>query len=214
MQRENLSGWALILGAIAGMITMGFHPSGGDLVASGDSAAHLTRIAVMTHALALTSFPISFLGAIGLSRRLSQDSVLSLAPLVVYSMGLVAAMSATVGSGLVGSKIGLRMATAEGVRHEVLSVLFMYIGLMTYAFTGVFVVAASVAVLLWSVEILARRTLPFWIGVAGAGISLVTLVAYPSGHVRLDVHGLGILVFAQSAWFIAAGVALIQGRTD
>lgn len=213
MRHEKLSGGALVLGALAVMVTMVFHPSGGDLVAAGDGAAHAARAGVMTHALALASFPVSLIGAIGLSRRLSRDGALTLVPLVVYAMALVAAISATVASGLVGSEIAQRVATAEGARREVVGALFLYTGLVNRAFAGVFVVASSAAVLLWSLEILARRTFPFWMGVAGAVISTLTLLAYLSGHVRLDVHGFGMLVFAQSAWFIAAGVGLIRGST-
>lgn len=211
MRHYRSSGWALILGALGGMVTMAFHPSGAEVLADGDGAAHVARVAVMTHALALASFPVSFVGAVGLSRHLSKGGILAVAPLAVYALALVAATSAAVGSGLVGSEIVERMATAEGARREAMRALFLYTGLMSRAFTGVFVVASSAAVLLWSSAILVRRALPVWLGVAGGGIALVTLVAYLSGHVRLDVHGLGILVFAQSAWLIAAGVALIRG---
>jgi hypothetical protein len=64
-------------------------------------------------------------------------------------------------------------------------------------------------VLLWSAEILVRKSFPIWLGVAGAAVSTLTLLAYLSGHVRLDVHGFGLLVLAQSAWLISAGVLLI-----
>jgi len=211
VQRENVSGWALIAGAIGGVVTMGFHPSGGELMASGDGAAHLARVALVTHALGIASCPVSLIGAIGLSRRIAaKDGAPSMLPLVVYATALVAALSATVNSGLVGPKIAQRMMEAQGMRLEALSALFLYAGLAGRAFSGVFIVASSAAVLLWCAEILARKSFPLWLGVAGAAVGTLTLAAYLSGHVRLDVHGFGLLLFAQSAWFIAAGVLLIR----
>lgn len=210
MQRENLSGWALILGAIGGVVTMGFHPSGGDLMASGDGAAHLARVALVTHALAIASCPVSLVGAIGLSRHVARDRASSILPLVVYGTALVAALSATVNSGLVGPKIAQRMMEAQGMRLEAMRALFLYVGLAGRAFSGVYIVASSAAVLLWCAEILARKSFPRWLGAAGAAVSTLTLLAYLSGHVRLDVHGFGLLLFAQSGWLIAAGIVLIR----
>ena len=214
MQHERLSGWALILGAIGGMVTMGFHPSGGDLMASRDGAAHLARVALLTHALGIASCPVSLVGAIGLSRHVARGRASSLLPLVVYATALVAALSATVNSGLVGPKIAQRMMEAQGMRLEALSALFLYVGLAGRAFSGVFIVASSAAVLLWCAEVLARRSFPRWLGVAGAAASTLTLLAYLSGHVRLDVHGFGLLLLAQSAWFIAAGILLIRRAAE
>lgn len=210
VQRENLSGWALILGAIGGVLTMGFHPPGGDLMASGDGAAHLARVALITHALAIASCPVSLVGAIGLSRHVAKGRASSILPLAVYATALVAALSATVNSGLVGPKIAQRMMEAQGMRLEAMRALFLYAGLVGRAFSGVFIVASSAAVLLWSAEILARKSFPLWLGAAGAAVSTLTLVAYLSGHLRLDVHGFGLLLFAQSAWLIAAGLLLIR----
>lgn len=209
LEREKRSGYALIVGAVAGVVTMGLHPTGASLLAAGDGAAHLARVAVLAHGLALAGIPVSFAGAAGLSRRVGGG----VAPLVVYATALVAGACATVFSGLVGPDVGLRMMEAEGARHEALSVAFLYTGLVGRAFTGVFVVASSAAVVLWSAAILRRRTLPRGLGVAGAAIGAITLLAYLSGHVPLDVHGFGILLAAQSAWLAAAGVALIRARS-
>lgn len=214
MQRDRLSGGALILGALGGVSTMAFHPSGGEIMAAGDGAAHLARVALVAHALGIASLPVSLVGAIGLSRRVAMGRPSSILPLAVYATALVAALSATVNSGLVGPKIAQRMMEAQGMRLEALSALFLYAGLAGRAFSAVFIVASSAAVLLWSAEILFRKSFPLWLGVAGAAVSALTLLAYLTGHVRLDVHGFGLLVLAQSAWLIAAGVLLITSRQE
>jgi hypothetical protein len=34
------------------------------------------------------------------------------------------------------------------------------------------------------------------------------------GHVRLDVHGFGLIVLVQSAWYVWVAVLLMRGRLD
>ena len=45
-------------------------------------------------------------------------------------------------------------------------------------------------------------------GIAGICIGGVALVALLSGHLRLDVHGFGIVVLLQAVWLIWIGVLL------
>jgi hypothetical protein len=41
-----------------------------------------------------------------------------------------------------------------------------------------------------------------------AFLGLATLLALFSGHLNLDAHGFGIVIFAQASWFIIAGALL------
>ena len=68
-------------------------------------------IAVVAHAIALASIPVSLFGFLGLSRRLGLDRPLVSAALVTYSFGAVAAMCAAVASGLIAPMITRRMLT-------------------------------------------------------------------------------------------------------
>jgi hypothetical protein len=35
-----------------------------------------------------------------------------------------------------------------------------------------------------------------------------------SGHVKLNVHGFGMVVFGQAAWFISAGILLWREKQE
>ena len=42
----------------------------------------------------------------------------------------------------------------------------------------------------------------------------VAVLAVGSGHLRLDVHGFGLIVLAQALWFIVVGVLLLRLRAQ
>ena len=80
------------------IVTMAFHPSGHDMLASGKfQSVALLNIAV--HSLALLCMPILFLGGLSLSRRLMSPDRYSVVAIVFFGFALVAVMNAAVGQG-------------------------------------------------------------------------------------------------------------------
>jgi hypothetical protein len=61
-----------------------------------------------------------------------------------------------------------------------------------------------------SVSILKISRLARVIGVFGCVVGIVSLAAFFSGHLRLDVHGFGLFIFAQSAWVAAVGALMCR----
>jgi hypothetical protein len=76
------------------------------------------------------------------------------------------------------------------------------------AYAQVFVAASSVAMVLWSASTWRSRELGHGLGVYGCILGPATLLALFSGHLNLDAHGFGIVIFAQASWFIVAGALL------
>src|SRR5687768_14698164 len=66
LRRETLGGWSMIAGAIMGLVTMAFHPTGGERVMLG----------VAVHALAMFAAPVLLYGGWVLTRRLSAGGAL------------------------------------------------------------------------------------------------------------------------------------------
>jgi len=62
--------------------------------------------------------------------------------------------------------------------------------------------------LLWSLVIVCSRALAPALGIFGLVLAPLTILALLSGHVRLDVHGFGLIVVGQALWTIGAGVSL------
>jgi hypothetical protein len=200
MTRDKSGGIALIAGAVGFIITMALHPTGRELLAPG-RLAPVSRMVVGVHALALVSLPIAFFGTLILSRRL--DAV---GALIAYAFASVAVMNAAIFSGLLAPAIASRMSDSDTWR-----VAFSYNGMLNQAFAFVYVVASSAAIILWSIAILRRRTLPRGIGIAGCVLGPLILVVLFTHLIGLDVHGFGAIALGQSLWFIASGIALIAG---
>ena len=209
MTDDRKSGIALITGMAGTIITMAFHPTGNDLVAPG-KFNDVARIGLAVHALALICLPIIFLGCLGLYKRFAGPDRISLAALVMYGFAAVAVMNAATLSGLVAPGLARHMLSGESGSRDMWSAAFHLSGDLNQAFAIVFVVASSTAILLWSIAMLSPSTFSRALGIYGCFLAPLTLVAVLSGHVRLNVHGFGMVVVGQAIWFISAGVLLCR----
>ena len=213
MTDNRKSALALIIGMIGTIITMALHPTGHDLMPPGQFNA-VARMAVAVHALALICLPIIFLGSLGLYRRLACPNRLSLTALVMYGFATVAVMNAATLSGLVAPGLARHMLANDAGSRDMWSIAFHLSGDLNQAFALVFVVASSAAILLWSIAILRSGIFSRALGIYGCLAAPLTLIAVLSGHIRLNVHGFGIVVLSQAVWFISAGVLLWNAKQD
>jgi hypothetical protein len=207
MKDNRLGAVALILGAISGIITMILHPTGGPHHVTPDQFEKLTSLMVGVHALALGGLPLSFLGALALSRQLDSPDRLSIAALVVYGLALVAVMTSASMSGFVGTSI-LREIIARGSNSDQWHLLMDYNMRINQAFAAVFSNASCAAILIWSIAIVTNAALPRALGIYGLILAPVFILALGSGRLHLDVHGEGLIIFGQATWFIIAALFL------
>lgn len=206
MKRDVTSGILLCAGALAGIAVMSLHPTPHQPLAS----AGMARLNVLVHGLALVAVPVVFLGLVGVARRL-EPSDLTTAALVAWGAGSVAVMSAAVASGFVAPGVMTRIVAAEGSR--VPEAFLLYTGLWNQGFAKVNVVAYAVGLLLWSAAILRSGRMARASGVVGAVVGAGVLLGFFSGHLTLDVHGFGLVTFAQSGWLIWLSVQLCREET-
>jgi hypothetical protein len=202
MNRDRISGIAIILGSIAFIITMVFHPSGGD-------AARILRSAsviLATHALAIASLPVSTFGFLGLTSRLGADRPLASAAMVFFVFGNFATMCAAVINGLALPTYVRNFADADPETLRTVQMIGSYGNALNAGFARVFMVAIAVAVLFWSLAILKTRVMPRWIGAVGTALGLILLGF--AGALGVDVRSFGIFVFSYAAWAILVGILM------
>jgi len=209
MRRDLTSGSLLIAGSAAGVVVMALHPTAHGLM-NPETGTHLRLVNAMVHGLALAATPLVFLGLLGLRRRL-ESSAPATAAVVIYGWGCVALMSAAVASGFVAPAVIERVGAIDA--STAADALLRYTGLWNQGFAKVNVVASSIGIVLFSVSILRSRRLSPAAGVFGAVVGVAIVVLLLSGHLTLDVHGFGVVTFAQSAWLIWVGVLLCGGET-
>lgn len=209
MTDDRKGGLALLAGTLGMLVTMSIHPSGHELFEPGGFET-ARRLAVGTHALALASMPLSFLGTLALARRLAGPDRLAVAGLVLYGFALVAGMVAAAISGLVAPELARGMLDAAAGERALWNALLEGNHEVNQAFAKILVFGSSAAIVLWSAAILRSHALARWVGLYGLVASAVVVLALGSGHVRLDVHGFGLIVLAQAVWFLAVGVQLVR----
>lgn len=205
MKSDRSAGAALIAGSIGFIVTMGLHPS-------GDMGGH-AHLTVGVHALAIASL---FVQAYGFLRfvmvaRLERQHVD--AGFVVFAVAaLFGSLAATV-SGILSPALAERLASAPTEEQTYWHVVLTYNFQLNAALTQVFIAAASVAMIIWSTNLF--RISRSWtaLGAAGIVVGTISLLALFSGHIRNNVHDVGLFVLGFSAWTITLGVFLCRPIT-
>jgi heme A synthase len=216
MTDDRKSGFAFIAGSLGGIITMAIHPTAGSGPLTPDQVEHLAMTSGIAHSIALVSFLLLFLGAVGLTRRLASREVpgnpdrLALAALAVYAFAAVALMLATSVSGFIIPGI-MRQMIHDAVANAPQWKLVIYaVFQFNQAFARIYSVAASLAILLWSISALRNGGLSRTISIYGCVIAPVLTILIAVGHLRLDVHGMAIVVVAHAIWLIVAAIELLR----
>lgn len=214
MTDDRKSGIAFLAGSLGGIVTMAIHPTGGGVL-TPEQADRLALASQIAHTLAMVSFLLLFLGAIGLTRRLAKkDSLtspdrLAILSIVVFGFAAMALLIATAVSGFIVPDLIRRMIrdAANGAQwHPIIEAVFAF----NQAFARIYSVAASAAILLWSVSAMRNGGLNRGIAVYGSIAAVVLTVLIGVGHLRLNVHGMGAVVLAQAIWFVLAGVEMMR----
>jgi hypothetical protein len=181
------------------IITMISHPGGKISPADVD---HVARMLIVVHSLALASIPIIFLGAWGMTRRISGADRLAWTGLVLYALASIAVMNAAVCDGLIAPTLMRKTVAATAETRDVWRTLMNFNFQLNQAFARVYAVGSSLAVVLWSVSILRYRALGLGVGIYGVVLGVATTVGICSGFLTPDRHGFGMLVFGQAIWFL------------
>lgn len=202
---------ALVAGSLAGLLTMALHPTGRDLVRNASTGAS-NALVTAVHGMALLAQPLLVAGTLALTLRLRARRDLATAAFVCFAFASVAVTIAAAASGFLAPAVlaGLQGADAPA-RTGMLDAL-RYTGLLNRAFARIGVLFVGAALLLWSAAMLAGRELPRALAAYGALAGAAMLGGVASGRLRLDVHGFGAVVLAQSVWMTWAAGALWRDR--
>lgn len=207
MTDDRKSGIALIAGSLGGVLTMAIHPTAGGPLTSAQ-AEHLAMTSAIAHSLAMVSFVLLFLGACGLVRRIAAPDRMAFSGLVVYGVASVAVLIAAAVSGFIVPDLMRLMARDVTAAAQQWKLMITSIFQINQAFARIYSVAASLAIILWSVSALRSGGLGRKVAVYGCVIAPLLILGIVTGHLRMDVHGMGAVVLGQSIWFVVAGMEM------
>lgn len=184
MNSTQRAGNALVIGAIAILGVMFWHPTG--RAASGGGYG----VSTIVHAVAILAELTLLLGTLGLTLRLAATRDLAIAAFVTYAAATMSLIVAATAAGWIDPSV------APTINHSFASVGF---GL------------SAIAVMLWSVATW-RTRLSRTVGVLGLVVGTFTLVGLAHGP-GLALHGFGgAVMLAYAIWMGWTGWLLRTGR--
>lgn len=207
MTDERKSKIALIAGSLGGLLTMAMHP-----VATGplppQQIERLMALSGAVHALGIVSVVLLFLGACGLTRTIAAADRISFAAIVTYGFACVALVLAATVSGFVVPSIMHHMVRDVPSAMPQWQIVIYGIFQINQACASIYSVAASAAIILWSISALRNGGFGRGAAVYGCIISTLIILGMGMGHVQLDVHGMAAVWLGQAVWFILVGFQL------
>ena len=203
--------YALIVGTMGYLLTMALHPVGIDN-ASAEVLARQNQISIAVHSLGLLSVPLVVFGFVGLSARVGWTRASTQFAFIVYAISAVALGLAAVASGLVAPALIQQTIGAGSESLAQLKTMLEYNWQFNQACAKVFVVGASLAIIAWSYAIASMGRFERVVAWFGWLVGVASLAALFSGHVRLDVHGFGLIVLLQAVWNICVGISLQRSK--
>jgi hypothetical protein len=207
MTDDRKAGIALIAGSLGGILTMAMHPTGTASL-TAEQVGHLMALSGAVHSIAMVSVLLLFLGACGLARRIAAADRISFAAIVTFGFACVAVVIATAVSGFIVPDImkhmGRDVPTAAHQWQIVIDSIFQ----INQAFARIYSVAASIAMILWSVSGLRNGGIGRGVAIYGCVISALIILGIGVGHLRLDVHGMTVIWLGHAIWFILVGSQL------
>ncbi len=219
MTDDRRSGTALIAGSLGGLLTMAIHPIGAASLTPGQ-ADHLALVSAIAHSIAMISFILLFLGACGLTRRLAafartpNPDHLAFAAVVTFSFACVAVLIATAVSGFIVPDILRHMVRDSPANAPQYHLIVQSVFAFNQAFARIFSVAASVAIALWSVSALRNGGIGRGVALYGCVVAALLTLGIVVGHLRLNVHGMAVVVLGQGVWFIITGAQLWRRQSE
>src|SRR5437016_4362631 len=153
MTDDRKSGIALIAGSLGGILTMAIHPvAAGSLTA--EQVAHLSLVSAVAHSIAMVSVLLLFLGACGLTRSIAAADRVAFAAIVTFGFASIAVMVAASVSGFIIPAIMRHMVRDVPAAARQWQIVMDGIFQINQAFSRIYAVAASLAIILWSASAL------------------------------------------------------------
>src|ERR1700722_18976498 len=193
MSDDRKSGIALIAGSLGGILTMAIHPTGAASL-TADQVAHLAVASAAAHSLAMVSFVVLFLGGCGLARSIGALDRIAFSAIVTYGFACV--------SGFIVPSIMRHMILDVPATAQQWRIVIDGIFQINQAFARIYSVAASLAIILWSVLALRNGGLGRGVATYGCVIAPLIIVGIVIGRVGLNVNALAMVLSGQAIWSV------------
>jgi hypothetical protein len=209
-----IAGIVLAVASVLEIAAMAHHPT----VRSSATAQAVQEISTMAPLAALVHgalLAFMLVAAYGLSEFVLRRDVrrpLIRAGAIAYGAGVIVMLGAAMVSGFIVADLVRLTPHATTVDLQINVQLLVLCRVLNQTWANFGVIAMSLGIALWSVDLLRDLGLPRLVGVLGLLVSAAPALALMLGLVHLDVHGMAAVVLLQALWNIAIGLAMMRGR--
>lgn len=205
---QKNAGLALIVFTVLLIFTMGLHPAGGSV----QHLIRITRLIIITHAIAIFALPFGWMGFWALTKKLGADRFGPMLGFAMISLGLIAVMIAAGTNGLIMPIFLQHYKDATPGAIESIRPVLRYSFAINTAFDYVYTGAFCTAILCWSITILRTRLLAAWLGWLGIAIAIGAVIIFMVGVQAHSVQGFRLFVSSIVIWVLLVGVALYKEK--
>lgn len=201
------AGIALVIFTILLVFTMMLHPAGGSV----EHLIKITKLIVFTHAIAILSLPFGWMGFWGLSQRIGMDRFDTMLGFAMISLGLIAVLVAAATNGVVMPIFLQHYKDATPEIIDGIRPILRYSFAINHAFDYVYTGAFCIAMLSWSIGIIATGRVPKWLGFLGILLSVAGMGIFIFGAVN-SLGGFRLYVTTVVVWILLAGITLYKSN--
>jgi hypothetical protein len=207
----TIAGILIAAAAALTLFAVAHHPTVAGL-APAEAIAEIVRLAPMDRLV--HGSLIAILGALlygftvfSLRRGLHRETVV--AALIAYAVGVLSSIGAAMIDGLITPDVAAQYAGASEENTFVAVRLLSYGGLAIQVLTRLGTLAMSLAMLLWSAELLRAQGALRFTGILGCVAALIPIGVLIAQH-HITPSSLGVIVLAQGIWYVAIAALLVR----
>ncbi len=208
----KIAGGALVLAALGAVALITQHPTtgspghdsiAGEIIAESalNRSVHGGMIAfVLVFYYAMSSF----------SRQLGEARSSVRAAQLLFAAATIAMIGAPLISGFIVP--GVADHYADAANEDVFRAQLTLLGETNQALAKAGSIFYGAAIFFWSLRLAGLAGLSRIAGFVGLAVGVLIVAGVLTGHLVLDVHGMGVVIFLMGVWFILVAVQLMRGK--
>ncbi len=206
------AGLSIGLGSVLSVALMAHHPS----ISAGETAefiAKMTQLAALAgfvHGGLIVMMFFVLFGFVGFAGRLGWHLARVRAGMMAYAIGALSMMGAALVNGFMVPALARSYAGKPVGEMEIFGHLLRLCHEANQALAGTGVVAMSIAAMSWSLVMVGEAGSARVIGGLGLAMGSLAVVGLLSGHLHLNLHGMGAVVVAQAVWSVGVAAWLLR----
>lgn len=201
-----VTGAALVAGAVAAMVTMVLHPTAAPAHNVDDWATFNAAV----HVLGMMSAWLLIAGYFRFTMSIRATRPLADLALVAFAIGMAVSVLPAARNGLLAADVARQVKAHASAPPEVWPALARFNFMVDEAFVQVYIAGTALGILFWSIGFLSLTGAWPALGVSGILASGASLLALVFGHLRTNVHDVGLFVLASTLWTIVLAILVFR----